>query len=69
MAFHKFFKAVLEDEAIPVYGDGEQTRDFTFVSDVVAANLAAAAATVPEAIGQIFNICSGIWANNRSPLQ
>ncbi|PAX55142.1 NAD-dependent epimerase/dehydratase family protein [Brunnivagina elsteri] len=57
MAFHKFFKAVLEDEAIPVYGDGEQTRDFTFVSDVVAANLAAAA--VPEAVGQIFNIGGG----------
>ncbi len=57
MAFHKFFKAVLEDEAIPVYGDGEQTRDFTFVSDAVAANLAAA--TVPEAVGQIFNIGGG----------
>ena len=57
MAFHKFFKAVLEDEAIPVYGDGEQTRDFTFVSDAVAANLAAA--TVPEAIGQVINIGGG----------
>ncbi|BAZ37977.1 NAD-dependent epimerase/dehydratase [Calothrix sp. NIES-4101] len=57
MAFHKFFKAVLEDEAIPVYGDGEQTRDFTFVSDVVTANLAAA--TLPEAVGQIFNIGGG----------
>ncbi|MEA5554711.1 NAD-dependent epimerase/dehydratase family protein [Anabaena cylindrica UHCC 0172] len=57
MAFHKFFKAVLEDEAIPVYGDGQQTRDFTFVSDAVAANLAAA--TVPEAVGEIFNIGGG----------
>ncbi|MBK1989126.1 NAD-dependent epimerase/dehydratase family protein [Sphaerospermopsis aphanizomenoides BCCUSP55] len=57
MAFHKFFKAVLEDEAIPVYGDGQQTRDFTFVSDVIAANLAAA--TVPEAVGEIFNIGGG----------
>jgi nucleoside-diphosphate-sugar epimerase len=57
MAFHKFFKAVLANEAIPVYGDGEQTRDFTFVSDAVAANLAAA--TVPEAVGQIFNIGGG----------
>ncbi|PMB18576.1 UDP-glucose 4-epimerase, partial [Fischerella thermalis CCMEE 5319] len=28
MAFHKFFKAVLTDEAIPIYGDGQQTRDF-----------------------------------------
>jgi nucleoside-diphosphate-sugar epimerase len=57
MAFHKFFKAVLQDEAIPVYGDGLQTRDFTFVSDAVAANLAAA--TVPEAVGEIFNIGGG----------
>ncbi|AKG20860.1 NAD-dependent epimerase/dehydratase family protein [Calothrix sp. 336/3] len=57
MAFHKFFKAVLQDEAIPVYGDGEQTRDFTFVSDAVAANLAAAIA--PEAVGQICNIGGG----------
>jgi UDP-glucose 4-epimerase len=57
MAFHKFFKAVLRDEAIPVYGDGEQTRDFTFVSDIVAANLAAA--TAPEAVGEIFNVGGG----------
>ncbi len=57
MAFHKFFKAVLQDEAIPVYGDGQQTRDFTFVSDAVVANLAAA--TVPQAVGEIFNIGGG----------
>ncbi len=57
MAFHKFFKAVLQDEAIPVYGDGKQTRDFTFVSDAIAANLAAT--IVPEAVGQIFNIGGG----------
>jgi nucleoside-diphosphate-sugar epimerase len=57
MAFHKFFKAVLQDEAIPIYGDAQQTRDFTFVSDAVAANLAAA--TVPEAVGEIFNIGGG----------
>ncbi|PMB46392.1 UDP-glucose 4-epimerase [Fischerella thermalis CCMEE 5330] len=57
MAFHKFFKAVLTDEAIPIYGDGQQTRDFTFVSDAVAANLAAA--TVLEAVGEILNIGGG----------
>ena len=57
MAFHKFFKSVLQDEAIPIYGDGKQTRDFTFVSDAVTANLAAA--TVPEAVGEIFNIGGG----------
>jgi UDP-glucose 4-epimerase len=57
MAFHKFFKAVLEDQAIPIYGDGQQTRDFTFVADAIAANLAAA--MVPEAIGEVFNIGGG----------
>jgi nucleoside-diphosphate-sugar epimerase len=57
MAFHKFFQSILEDKAIPIYGDGEQTRDFTFVSDAVAANIAAA--TVPQAVGEIFNIGGG----------
>jgi nucleoside-diphosphate-sugar epimerase len=57
MAFHKFFKSILQDEAIPIYGDGLQTRDFTFISDAVAANLAAA--TVSEAVGEIFNIGGG----------
>jgi nucleoside-diphosphate-sugar epimerase len=57
MAFHKFFKAFLEDQAIPIYGDGQQTRDFTFISDAVAANLAAGSA--PEAVGEIFNVGGG----------
>ncbi len=57
MAFHKFYRDILLDRAIPIYGDGQQTRDFTFVSDAVAANLAAA--TVPEAVGEIFNIGGG----------
>lgn len=57
MAFHKFFKASLYDEVVPIYGDGKQTRDFTFISDAVVANLAAA--TVPEAVGETFNIGGG----------
>jgi UDP-glucose 4-epimerase len=57
MAFHKFFKSILQDEAISIYGDGQQTRDFTFVSDIIAANLAAA--TAPQAVGEIFNIGAG----------
>lgn len=39
MAFHKFFKAILSDEKISVYGDGQQTRDFTFIDDIIEANL------------------------------
>jgi nucleoside-diphosphate-sugar epimerase len=57
MAFHKFFKAILNAEYITIYGDGQQTRDFTFVSDCIAANLAAA--NVTEAVGQVFNIGGG----------
>jgi nucleoside-diphosphate-sugar epimerase len=57
MAFHKFFKAAIAKQSISIYGDGQQTRDFTFVSDVVDANLAAA--IVPEAVGQIFNVGGG----------
>lgn len=57
MAFHKFFKAVLEAKPITVYGDGQQTRDFTFISDAIAANLAAASA--PDAVGEVFNIGGG----------
>ncbi|MDJ0898547.1 MAG: GDP-mannose 4,6-dehydratase [Xenococcus sp. MO_188.B8] len=57
MAFHKFFKAAIQDKAISIYGDGKQTRDFTFISDAVAANLAAG--EVPEAIGEVFNIGGG----------
>jgi nucleoside-diphosphate-sugar epimerase len=57
MAFHKFFKAAILKDSIPIYGDGKQTRDFTFVSDAVAANLAAA--TRKEAVGEVFNIGGG----------
>lgn len=39
MAFHKFLRAIYAGEAIPVYGDGEQTRDFTYIADAVEANI------------------------------
>lgn len=57
MAFHKFFQAAIAGKPIGIYGDGKQTRDFTFISDAVAANLAAA--LVPEAVGEVFNIGGG----------
>lgn len=56
MAFHKFIKAILADEEIIIYGDGEQTRDFTFISDIVHANILAAES---ELSGEIFNIGGG----------
>ena len=57
MGMHRFFTAVRDGRPLPVFGDGEQTRDFTFVSDVVAANLAAAAADL--APGTVLNVAGG----------
>jgi len=56
MGFHKFLRAALRAEPISLYGDGEQTRDFTFVADVVEANLAAAERGVS---GRVYNIGGG----------
>jgi UDP-glucose 4-epimerase len=53
MAFHRFIKAGLRGEAISIYGDGEQTRDFTFVGDAVEANLLAAERGRPGAVERV----------------
>jgi nucleoside-diphosphate-sugar epimerase len=53
----KFVTACLAGESPTIYGDGEQTRDFTFVGDVVAANLLAADA--PKAPGHVMNVAGG----------
>ena len=39
MAFHKFLKSIDDDKEITVFGDGQQTRDFTFIDDIINANL------------------------------
>ena len=57
MAFHRFCKAALEQKPIRVFGDGQQTRDFTYISDIVEANILAA--HVDAAVGQVFNIAGG----------
>ncbi len=54
----RFFKACLAGEAPIVYGDGEQSRDFTYVSDAVAANLAAAVAPAGSC-GRAYNVAGG----------
>jgi nucleoside-diphosphate-sugar epimerase len=56
MAFHRFFRAALDDAPIVLYGDGEQTRDFTFVTDAVAATIAAGERGVP---GRAYNVGGG----------
>ena len=52
MAFHRFLRAALDGEPIALYGDGEQTRDFTFVADAVAATIAAGERGVPGRVVQ-----------------
>ena len=56
MAFNRFIRAGLTGQPITLYGDGEQTRDFTFVHDIVAANLAAGDRGRP---GAVYNIGGG----------
>jgi nucleoside-diphosphate-sugar epimerase len=56
MGFHKFIRATLRGEPISVFGDGEQTRDFTFVADAVSATFAAGVRGVP---GRVYNIGGG----------
>jgi nucleoside-diphosphate-sugar epimerase len=56
MAFHRFINSVMDDEPIVLYGDGEQSRDFTFVADIAEANVAAAAS---NAVGSVYNLGGG----------
>lgn len=56
MGFHLFLKAALTGGPIYIYGDGEQTRDFTFVADAVTATAAAGTRSVP---GRVYNIGGG----------
>jgi nucleoside-diphosphate-sugar epimerase len=56
MGFHRFLRATLRGEPITLYGDGEQTRDFTFVADAVSATIAAGTRGVP---GRVYNIGGG----------
>lgn len=58
-AIPKFILQSLKNEDMLIYGDGLQTRDFTFVGDVVAANIAAASCEKAEAFGQTFNVGNG----------
>lgn len=53
----KFISCMLKDQQPPIYGTGRQSRDFTFVQNVVKANLLAV--SKPKAIGNVFNIAGG----------
>jgi UDP-glucuronate 4-epimerase len=57
MAFTRFCHAALERQPITVFGDGRQTRDFTFVADIVKATRLASER--PLAVGGVFNVGGG----------
>jgi UDP-glucose 4-epimerase len=56
MAFHRFMDALVDDQEIQIFGDGEQTREFTYVSDAVDGTVKAASADV---VGQVVNLGGG----------
>jgi UDP-glucose 4-epimerase len=56
MAFHVFLKAMLKDREIAIFGNGEQTRDFTYIDDIVEGTLLA---TKGDCEGKTFNLGGG----------
>jgi len=57
MAFHKFFNAIAKNKKITVYGDGKQTRDFTFIDDVIDAHIAS---LEKGKAGETYNVGGGV---------
>ena len=55
--FQKFFESAINNEPIRIHGDGEQTRDFTFVDDIARATVEALINS--KSTGGIFNTGSG----------
>ncbi|WP_163103333.1 NAD-dependent epimerase/dehydratase family protein [Peribacillus alkalitolerans] len=54
MAFHRFIKQILNDEPISIFGDGTQTRDFTFISDCI--NATSSIIKKDNVVGETINI-------------
>jgi len=67
MAFHRFCKAIIQHQPIRIFDDGGQTRDFTYISDVIEAN--ARAATSDAAVGKVLNIAGGSRVSLRQVIQ
>jgi UDP-glucose 4-epimerase len=55
----RFITAMLRGEQPTIYGDGEQTRDFTYVGNVIAGNILASTAPAERVAGQVFNLAAG----------
>ena len=58
-ALAKFITLMLAGQPPTIQGDGEQSRDFTFIDNVVQANLKACLAPATKVAGQVFNIACG----------
>ncbi|MGP0017338.1 MAG: SDR family oxidoreductase [Candidatus Sulfotelmatobacter sp.] len=54
----KFITTMLRGEQPAIYGDGEQSRDFTYIDNAVEANLLACKAPAAQAAGQVFNVAT-----------
>jgi UDP-glucose 4-epimerase len=55
----KFITQMLRGEQPSIYGDGEQSRDFTYIDNAVEANLLACHASPSQAAGKVFNVATG----------
>jgi len=55
----KFITLMLKGEQPSIFGDGSQSRDFTYIDNVVSANLLAAKAPTEQVAGQVFNVATG----------
>jgi UDP-glucose 4-epimerase len=55
----KFIRAMLQGESPVIFGDGKQSRDFTYIDNVVSANLLACRAPAEQASGRVFNVAAG----------
>ena len=55
----KFITLMLRGEQPSIYGDGEQSRDFTYIDNAVEGNLLACSAPASQAAGQVFNVATG----------
>ena len=60
----RFFDMLSRDQRPTIFGDGQQTRDFTFVANALEANMLAAAAP-KEAFGRVFNVATGVGISIR----
>src|SRR6185437_5159612 len=55
----KFVRAMLQGEQPTIFGDGQQSRDFTYIDNVVSANLLACSAPAENVSGKVFNVAAG----------